>query len=217
MKINVWVLVLVCTAFIQAPLYAKGDPAKGKILAAQGDGSGAPCATCHGAQGEGMAAATFPRIAGLNADYALQQMLAFQQGKRVNPVMTINVDNFNQQQLADLAAYFATLPVTPATTPTAPPEQLALGKKLALEGDWDNYLPPCSSCHGPNNQGVDGNFPGIAGQHASYIKQQLELWQQGQRKSDPVQLMEVIAKRLKPEQIDAVAAYLASQPAQADQ
>ena len=56
MKINVWVLVLVCTAFIQAPLYAKGDPAKGKILAAQGDGSGAPCATCHGAQGEGMAA-----------------------------------------------------------------------------------------------------------------------------------------------------------------
>ena len=100
---------------------------------------------------------------------------------------------------------------------TASEEQLALGKKLALEGDWDNYLPPCSSCHGPNNQGVDGTFPGIAGQHASYLKQQLELWQQGQRTSDPVQLMEAIAKRLSPEQIEAVAAYLASQPAVAQQ
>ncbi|MGI0153709.1 c-type cytochrome [Pseudidiomarina sp. WS423] len=213
MKIKVLFAAWVCAGLMQAPAYAKGDAANGQALATQGDGSGAPCAACHGANGEGMAAGTFPRIAGLDADYALRQMVAFQQGKRVNPAMTMNIDNFNQQQLADLAAYFATLPVAAPAAATASQAQLELGEKLALQGNWDNYLPPCASCHGPNNQGVDGNFPGIAGQHASYLKQQLQAWQQGQRQSDPVQLMEAIAKRLSPEQIDAVAAYLASQPA----
>lgn len=217
MKIKVLLVAIAWTGFMQASVYASGDPANGQTLAMQGDGSGAPCAACHGPQGEGMAAATFPRIAGLDADYALRQMIAFQQGQRVNAAMTMNIDNFDEQQLADLAAYFATLPVPAPAAATVSKEQLALGKKLALEGDWDNYLPPCSSCHGPNNQGVDGNFPGIAGQHASYLKQQLELWQQGQRTSDPVQLMEAIAKRLSSEQIEAVAAYLASQPAVAKQ
>lgn len=213
MNIHTKVLLFAGSILLANPVSASADNARGQQLAAKGDGSGAPCATCHGAKGEGNAAAAFPVIAGLNESYLYRTLQAYHEGTRSNPVMMMNIDNFNDQDLRDLAAYFASLePPQPSATSTNP-EVLELGKKLALAGDWDQYIPPCSSCHGPNNQGVDENFPAIAGQHASYIKQQLQLWQQGQRKSDPVQLMESIAKRLTPEQIDAVAAYLASQPA----
>lgn len=190
-----------------------GDAARGQQLSMQGDGSGAPCLACHGANGEGNAAGAFPRLAGLDEGYLFRTINAYHEGERTSPVMFMNIDNFNQQDMRDLAAYFASLTAPEPAKPSASAEQLELGEKLALQGDWDAYIPPCSTCHGPNNQGVDANFPGIAGQHASYIKQQLELWQQGKRTSDPVQLMEAVAKRLSPEQIEAVAAYLASQPA----
>lgn len=153
-------------------------------------------------------------LVGLNEGYLFRAMTAYQDGTRINPVMSMNVDNFAEQDLRDLAAYFAQLPVPQPAASSAPQELLNAGEKLATLGNWDAYIPPCSSCHGPNNLGVDENFPRIAGQHASYIEQQLKAWQQGQRSSDPVQLMEAIAKRLSDEQIKAVAAYLASQPAQ---
>lgn len=213
MNIHSKVLLLVSSFLLANPVLANGDSARGQQLATKGDGSGAPCATCHGANGEGNGAAAFPVIAGLDEGYLFRTMQAYHEGTRSNPVMMMNIDNFKEQDLRDLAAYFASLKAPEPATATADPEILERGEKLALAGDWDQYIPPCSSCHGPSNQGVDENFPAIAGQHASYIKQQLQAWQQGQRKSDPVQLMESIAKRLSPEQIDAVAAYLASQPA----
>lgn len=197
---------------------AAGNPERGAQLAAQGDGSGAPCLACHGADGAGMDAAGYPRLAGLDAGYLLKQMRDYNAGTRVSPIMQPNVDNFSDQQLQDLAAYYASLPV-PATSgnPPASREQLALGKKLAEEGDWDNYIPPCSACHGPGNQGVGSDFPPLAGQHPSYIRSQLQAWQNNQRNNDPNQLMTAIAERLTPEQIEAVAAYLGTQSATSNQ
>jgi len=90
---------------------------------------------------------------------------------------------------------------------------MALGEKLALRGDWSKHVPPCESCHGPGNAGVGVSFPGIAGQHPNYIRQQLKAWQEGTRHNDPVQLMTAVAERLTDEEIEAVAAYLATQPA----
>lgn len=74
----------------------------------QGDGSGAPCLACHGANGEGNAAGAFPVIAGLNEGYLFQTMQAYNSGLRVNPVMSMNIDNFEEQDLRDIAP---TLPV----------------------------------------------------------------------------------------------------------
>lgn len=213
MKRNPTLLAALCSAALSLPVLAAGNAERGQQLSMQGDGSGAPCMACHGMNGEGNAAGAFPVIAGQNEVYIFRSLQAYQSGTRVNPVMSMNVDNFKEQDLRDLAAHFARLPAPAPAPTTASAEQLALGKRLAEIGQWDDYLPPCASCHGPANKGVDENFPGIAGQHASYIKQQLQAWQQGQRKSDPVQLMENIAKRLSNEQIDVVAAYLASQPA----
>ncbi|WP_372987122.1 c-type cytochrome [Marinobacter sp.] len=202
------------TALASGAHAAEGDPERGAQLAAQGDGSGAPCLACHGADGSGNNAGGFPRLAGLDAAYMAQQMLDYNSGDRVSPVMQPNIDNFDEQQIRDLAAYYAAMPVPEATTPAnVSDEVLALGEKLANQGDWDNYIPPCSSCHGPGNRGVGEIFPAIAGQHPNYIRSQLNAWKNNQRNNDPNQLMTAVAERLTEEQIDAVAAYLGSQSA----
>ncbi|MGM0905003.1 MAG: c-type cytochrome [Pseudomonadota bacterium] len=192
---------------------AKGDPESGQQLSMKGDGSGAPCMACHGPNGEGNAAGAFPYIAGMNEQYLYRQLKAYQTGERNNAVMSMNIDNFDDQQLQDIAAYYASLDKPTSTASDANAKLLKQGERLVNIGNWDEYIPPCSSCHGPNNQGVNENFPGIAGQHASYIKQQINSWKNGDRKTDKVQLMEAVAKRLNNEQIEAVSAYLASIPA----
>lgn len=192
---------------------AKGDPESGQQLSMKGDGSGAPCMACHGPNGEGNAAGAFPYIAGMNGQYLYRQLKAYQTGERNNAVMSMNIDNFSEQQLQDIAAYYASLDKPTSTANNANSELIQQGERLVNVGDWDNYIPPCSTCHGPNNRGVNENFPGIAGQHASYIKQQINAWKSGNRKTDKVQLMEAVAKRLSDEQIEAVSAYLASIPA----
>ncbi|TNE71429.1 MAG: cytochrome c4 [Gammaproteobacteria bacterium] len=205
-------LIAGCTALLLTPTsQAQGNPEQGASLVTQGDGSGAPCMACHGPDGGGNAAAGFPRLAGLDADYLAKQMQDYNAGRRVNAVMQPNVDNFSDQQLRDIAAYYSELPIPmPSSSSNAGDKALAMGQKLAESGDWDNNIPPCSTCHGPGNRGVGNAFPALAGQHPSYIKQQLEAWRSGQRTNDPNQLMTAVAERLSPEQIDAVAAYLGS-------
>ncbi len=205
---------LIALSFVATfPVSANGDSEVGKQLSMKGDGSGAPCMSCHGPNGEGNDAGAFPYIAGMNENYLYRQMKAYQTGDRKNPVMAMNVDNFNDQQLQDIAAYYASLEKPKTTADNEDTALLEKGERLVKVGNWDEYIPPCSTCHGPDNQGVNENFPGIAGQHASYIKQQINEWKNNNRKTDNVQLMEAVAKRLNDEQIEAVSAYLASQPA----
>ncbi|WP_417566443.1 c-type cytochrome [Marinobacter sp.] len=208
-----WALISLATGVTAAD----GDPERGEQLAAQGDGSGAPCLACHGADGSGNNAAGFPRLAGLDSAYLAKQMLDYNAGARVSPIMQPNINNFDEQQIRDLAAYYATMSVPQATAPAPVNEDvLAQGEKLANQGDWDNYIPPCSSCHGPGNRGVGESFPAIAGQHPNYIRSQIDAWRNNLRNNDPNQLMTAVAERLTGEQIDAVAAYLGSQSATAE-
>lgn len=212
-KVFPYSVLAVLSLAVSFAAFAKGNPDTGKQLSLQGDGSGAPCLACHGQNGEGNAAGSFPYIAGMNEGYLLRQLTAYQTGARDNAVMAMNVDNFTAQQLKDLAAYYASLDKPRQTASGSDPALLEQGKHLVNVGDWEAYIPPCSTCHGPNNQGVNEHFPGIAGQHASYIKQQINAWKSGDRTTDKVQLMEAVAKRLTDKQIDAVSAYLASIPA----
>ncbi|MCK0165701.1 c-type cytochrome [Marinobacter sp. S6332] len=93
---------------------------------------------------------------------------------------------------------------------------LKRGKQLAERGDWSRYVVSCKSCHGADNQGAGAVFPGIAGQHAGYIKTQLQAWRAGTRKNDTQDLMGSIARRMSDDDINAVAAWLASQSASAN-
>ncbi|HTN32375.1 MAG TPA: c-type cytochrome [Marinobacter sp.] len=203
-------------AMMATAAYSQTDVGEGEKLTRQGDGSGAPCIACHGADGGGNEVGGFPRLAGLNAGYLAKQMFDYNAGLRISAIMQPNVDNLTEQQIQNIAAYYASLPAPPSkTTGTPPGAQVALGEKLTKEGDWDNYIPPCAACHGPGDRGVGSAFPALAGQHPLYIRQQLEAWKTGQRKNDPNQLMAAVAGRMSAEQIAAVAAYLGSLPASA--
>lgn len=205
-------LVLAGTVLVWGTAQAAGVPEEGQKIVMQGDGSGAPCLACHGMDGAGNDAGGFPRLAGLDAEYLAKQIRDYNAGTRISPIMQPNVDNLTEQQILDVAAYYASQPAPEVEAPKADEEMMALGEKLATRGDWSKHVPSCDSCHGPGNAGVGQSFPGIAGQHPSYIRQQLKAWQDGSRHNDPVQLMTAVAERLTDKEIEAVAAYLAAQP-----
>ncbi|TDY01568.1 c-type cytochrome [Thiohalophilus thiocyanatoxydans] len=193
---------------------AAGDVETGKQIAMQGNNQGATaCVACHGANGQGNASAGFPRLAGLNAAYLGKQLRDYRNGSRDNPTMNPIAAALDDVASRDVAAYYAGLdPVGDSTKR----KESASGRTLALRGDWDNTIPACVSCHGPGGRGVAPAFPALAGQHASYIKAQLQAWRAGKRRNDANELMKVVAERMSDEQIQAVADYFAAAPVQPD-
>jgi cytochrome c553 len=184
----------------------------------RGEAAAAVCTACHQPDGRGMnipGGESWPRLAGLDANYLYKQLQDFKQGKRISTSMAPFAAMLSEQQLKDVALYYSQLPATPGQGGQgADVALLAHGKKLAESGDWDRYIVPCATCHGPANQGAGQYFPGIAGQHAGYIEQQLMDWKQGKRENDPQHLMLAIAERMNEQDIKAVAAWLSTLPAQ---
>lgn len=195
-----------------SPLAASAAAVNAGAIAQQGNGKGAaPCMACHGVDGGGMAAAGYPRLAGLDAAYLARQLDDFANGTRTNPVMQPNASALSEDERAALAKYYSALPVPAHAAAAAPPADGA-GARLAARGDWSRGLPACVQCHGPGGSGVGANFPPLAGQPAAYIAAQLRAWQQGTRRNDPLQLMQHVAKQLTPQEIQAVAGWFAAQP-----
>ncbi|MCC4265834.1 c-type cytochrome [Oceanimonas baumannii] len=174
----------------------------------------AVCVSCHMANGLGMANVA-PAIAGMPASYLAEQLHHFQQGTRDNAIMKPMAMMLDDAGVESVSQWFASLP---APLPAAPafrgekpsPQDMALGEKLAYQGDWQRDLPSCVACHGPEGVGVGEVFPHLAGQHADYIESQLKAWQSGSRATDPHGLMAPVANKLTAEEITAVAGYFAS-------
>ena len=186
------------------------NPVAGKAIVLQGNSKGAtPCVVCHGEQGAGNAAALLPRLAGLDAGYLAKQLRDFQRGTRKDAVMQPIAKALSQAEIADVTAYFAAQS-PPVSVAAADPALLARGARLATSGFWDKDVPACISCHGPAGRGVGANFPALAGQHPSYIAQQLNAWRTGTRDNDPQGLMKGIAQRLPAGDIAAVSVYFSS-------
>lgn len=183
-----------------------------------GEEAAAMCVACHQADGGGKNVPngeSWPALAGLDANYLYKQLQDVKNGSRKSPTMAPFVNMFNDKQMKDVSVYYSQLPAVAGTDgEKATAEELAHGEKLALQGDWERYIVPCKSCHGPDNQGAGIHFPGIAGQHAGYIADQLYAWQKGKRNNDPQHLMLAIAERLNDKDIRAVSAWLSRQPAQ---
>lgn len=184
----------------------------GEKIAKSGNAAGAPaCVTCHGETGQGQLAAGFPRLAGQNAVYLVRQLQSFHDATRVNPIMAPVAQQLSDADRQALAAYYARLAVTHHdAVPPADAKSLIAGEALAQRGDWDKGLPACAQCHGPKGLGVGAAFPQIAGQPPAYIVTQLQAWQSGTRKNDPLGLMHGIALKLSAADISAVAAYYGS-------
>jgi cytochrome c553 len=76
-----------------------GDPAKGKEKSTV-------CAACHGVDGNS-AAPDFPKLAGQYPDYIIVALQHYKSGKRKNPMMAPMTSNLSPEDIADIAAYFA--------------------------------------------------------------------------------------------------------------
>ena len=115
---------------------------------------------------------------------------------------------------AEIARHFARLDVPyPRPQPaTAPPEVLQRGRELAQQGDKEKRVPACASCHGATLTGVAPNVPGLLGLPRDYLNAQLGAWRTGQRRAHAPDCMADIARRLAPDDVLAVTAWLAAEP-----
>jgi cytochrome c553 len=196
-----------------AALAKDAQAASGETIAHAGmPPSVPPCIACHGAAREGNAQSAFPRLEGLSSGYLAAQLADFASGARQNAVMAPIARAMPPGARADIANYFASLPVPSASSQSAQQVDV-LGKEIALHGNWKNDVPACVSCHGDQGSGVGDAFPALSGQPAAYIKAQLSAWKAGTRAPGPLGLMGDIARRLSNKEADAAASYFASLPA----
>jgi len=170
------------------------------------------CKTCHGVSGQGFRGSfPMPRLAGQQSEYLENQLRAFIERRRTNPVMFNVAHVLSPSMVKGLTTYFKEL--NPKPLGGGPKDQIAAGKKIYEEGVPDKQIAACASCHGADAKG-DGAMPRLAGQLSDYIVQTLANWskQRGQdpAKPDASAIMAPIAQGLTHEQAVAVAAYLGS-------
>jgi cytochrome c553 len=163
------------------------------------------CQACHGATGNSVNP-EWPSLAGLGADYIAYQLQMFKEGKRNNPVMMPNAANLSPEDMADLGAYFGSQVNTGLD---ADPSFWQAGEKLYRGGDKARGIPACMACHGPTGHGIEpAKFPALRGQHSVYVVKQLTDYASGARTTGPNNIMPTIAKRLSPDDMRNVAAYV---------
>ena len=162
------------------------------------------CAICHGPQG--VSDANSPNLAGQFAAVTWKELNDFKTGARVNVVMSPFAANLSNQDMLDIAAYYAYLPRVPSNKldpAIAAPPIVTIGAPM-------RNIAPCGSCHGDIDN--KAGSPWLGGQSAVYIKAQLQAFAAGTRRNDISQQMRNIARQMTAEEIDQVARYYEAQP-----
>ena len=171
------------------------------------------CTVCHGKEGRATAEGYLPRIAGKPAGYLHNQLLNFRDGRRNYPIMVYLVEHLTDNYLREIAEHFAALDL-PYPVPRragVSVEVMTRGEALVRHGDLARNVPACAECHGDNLLGVNPNIPGLLGLSRYYLYAQIGFWKNGERRAHAPDCMAAIASRLTPEQVEAVAAWLAAQ------
>lgn len=152
------------------------------------------CVNCHGEDGNS-AHANIPNLAGQNAVYLLNQIEKFADGRRQDDFMSGLIKVLKPEDRFNMAIYYSGQPVRAAAKSSA---QVSKGRQL--------YDSVCKACHGAQGYGNE-KIARLAGQQPVYLKESLEQYRKGTRlRNDPV--MGSIARRLKDEDIAALAAYI---------
>ncbi len=188
------------SAVASTPGPLSGDATAGKAKAAV-------CGACHGLDGNSTDP-QYPKLAGQNEHYIVEQLQNFKSGRRKNAIMMGMASPLSPQDMHDIAAYFASQKVTPGVADEA---LVKAGGALYREGDAERGIPACMSCHGPDGRGNPGApYPQLAGQHADYVQQALTAWHDGDTwgTNKHAQIMPSIAKKLDKDDIAAVASYI---------
>jgi len=183
----------------------------GRLVAmggAENGGSGMACITCHGGSGEGDGSGTFPRLAGLPGWYSYKQLNDYASGSRPNNIMTGIAQRLSEHEREAVSAYYAVVNA-PVIGPVGPADQglMQWGGQLAAVGNAEKGIPACVNCHGPSGTGNPPSVPYLAGQYANYMTYQLELWKEGVRDNDAMNVMSTIARKMSSEDMQAVSEY----------
>jgi cytochrome c553 len=181
-----------------APAQAAGDAEAGKAKAVT-------CTACHGTDGNS-AAPNFPKLAGQHASYTAKQLADFKAGGRTDATMNAMAAPLSEQDMADLAAFYATQQVKVGT---AAADKVERGETLYRAGNAATGVSACAACHGPTGSGnAMANFPSLSGQHADYTVAQLKNFRAGARANDAGSMMRSIAGKMTDAEIEAVAQYI---------
>jgi len=180
------------------------EPIKGD--AAAGQAKTAVCGACHNPDGNSLAP-NFPKLAGQGQRYLEKQLHDIKSGKRTVLEMTGMLANFNDQDLADIAAWFAS---QKGSVGAADPKLVDRGRALFNGGNLEKGMPACTGCHSPNGAGIAlAGFPHLGGQHAQYVTKQLTDFREGNRTNDgDAMTMRTIAGKLSNHEIEALASYI---------
>ena len=171
--------------------FAAGDPARGSALATT-------CMGCHGIDGYRNAYPSYrvPKLGGQKADYLVIALQGYRAGTRPHPTMRAQAASLSDQDMQDLAAWFASQgePHTGSAAAAGP------GKDKAAV---------CTACHGEAGISSAPMWPNLAGQHRDYLAQAIARYRDKARQ-DPVMQGQVAA--LTDQDIAELAAYFSAQP-----
>jgi cytochrome c553 len=188
------------TSLMSFAVFAAGDSAAGKAKSAL-------CAGCHGVDGNSVNS-VWPNLAGQHASYLVKQLKNFKSGERADPVMQGMVAALSENDMADVAAYFA----SQKTKPVAFDEKLVeQGEGIYRGGITETSVAACMACHSP---GASGNepaaYPSLRSQHSDYLVAQLKKFRDSTRSNDSGSMMRGVAARMSDREMMAVAAYISA-------
>ena len=188
----------IASFFLLTTVHAAGDAEAGKSKSAM-------CAACHGPDGNSPAP-TFPKLAGQHADYLAKQLAEYKSGERQDATMNGMAAALSEQDIADLAAFYASQKVTLGK---AAEDKVAVGQAVYRAGNTATGVSACAACHSPTGSGNPmANFPSLSGQHADYTVLQLKAFRAGERVNDAGSMMRGVAKKMTDAEIEAVSQYI---------
>lgn len=168
------------------------------------------CARCHGLDGRGRGLDAFPQLAGQHPDYLDRSLQAFARGQRHSGIMEPIAAGLSQEEMHELARYYASLPASAPSSQQATPAS-ERGRVIAQQGIPSQRVPACAACHGPAPTPRNPLYPELAGQYADYLALQLEIFKQGKRGgTEYAHIMRQAAAGLTAEQMRDVAHYYAA-------
>jgi cytochrome c553 len=176
-----------------------GNPDKGQDKVAV-------CSACHGSDGNSVVG-LWPSLAGQNEKYLTKQLRLVKSGDRVIASMTGLLDNLEDSDLEDIAAYYASQKNTVGQTDES---KVELGRKLYYAGNLEKGVPACSACHSPRGLGnAPAAYPLLSGQQPEYVAEALKDYRSGARvNEDPSKIMAAIAYKLDDEEIEALSSFV---------
>ena len=196
-------LIALTIGLLPVAAQAAGDAARGEAQAAT-------CIACHGADGATGLDPSYPNLAGQNEKYLVHQLELIASNERAVPLMAGQLTGKSASDLADLAAYYASLPAK-VRRAEGDDEQIAKATKIYKGGIARKGVAACTACHNPSGVGnAQAGFPRINGQPAAYTVAQLTAYRERTRTSDEAHggMMRDVAEGLTDTEISALADYI---------